>query len=66
MTKWLGITAIKNERIHIHFSSELLVAIASLDRKVHTLLILFHFIQFVQCWEILLELILKDGRHKRL
>ena len=53
--------------MQIHFSSDVLVAVmSSLDRKVHTLLILFRFIKFVSCWEILLELIPKDGRHKRL
>ena len=33
-SKWIGILAIKTERKPIHFSSDVLVAVASLDLKV--------------------------------
>ena len=33
-SKWLGIIAIKTERAQIHFLSDVLVAVASLDLKV--------------------------------
>ena len=33
-SKWLGIIAIKTERTQIHFLSDVLVAVASLDLKV--------------------------------
>ena len=34
MTKWVGMTAIKTELTQIHFLSDVLVAVASLDLKV--------------------------------
>ena len=33
-SKWVGIIAIKNERTQIHFLSDVLIAVASLDLKV--------------------------------
>ena len=33
-SKWVGIIAIKTERTQIHFLSDVLVAVASLDLKV--------------------------------
>jgi len=36
-SKWLGIIAIKTERTQIHFLSDVLVAVASLDLKVPTI-----------------------------
>ena len=33
-SKWGGIIAIKTERTHIHFLSDILIAVASLDLKV--------------------------------
>ena len=35
-SRWVGIIAIKNERTQIHFLSDVLVAVASLDLKVPT------------------------------
>ena len=35
-SKWVGITAIKTERTPIHFLSDVLVAVPSLDLKVPT------------------------------
>ena len=32
--KWVGIIAIKTERMQIHFLSDVLIAVASLDLKV--------------------------------
>ena len=34
-SKWVGIIAVKTERTQIHFLSDVLVAVASLDLKVH-------------------------------
>ena len=34
-SKWVGIIAIKTERTQIHFLSDVLIAVASLDLKVH-------------------------------
>ena len=33
-SKWVGIIAIKTERTQIHFLSDILIAVASLDLKV--------------------------------